>query len=115
MKFLCMVRSAEHAGPPPADLMAAIAKLGEEAGRAGVLAGMGGLAATAMSAKVRLQGGELRVTDGPFTEAKEVIGGFAIYDLPSMKEAKEWTLKFMEVHRLHWPGWEGETEIRPMY
>jgi hypothetical protein len=52
---------------------------------------------------------------GPFTEAKEVVGGYAIFELPSKKEAIEETVKFMQLHKDHWPGWEGETEVRPMF
>ena len=54
-------------------------------------------------------------TDGPFTETKEVVGGYAVYDLKSKEEALEWTKRFMDLHRQHWPGWEGEAEIRPMF
>ena len=66
-------------------------------------------------ASVRLTGGKLVITDGPFTEAKEVIGGFTIMELASKEEALEEARKFMELHRKHWPAWDGETEVRPMY
>ena len=115
MKFMTMVKSSEHSGPPPQELMAAIAKLGEEAAKAGVLVVTGGLYPSAMGARVRLAGRKLTVTDGPFTEAKELIGGYAVYEVPSKKEAIEWTLRFMEVHKQHWPDWEGETEIRQIF
>ena len=115
MKFMTMVKSAEGQGPPPQALMEAIAKLGEEAGRSGVMVTMGGLSPSGMGARVRLSGGKLHVTDGPFTEAKEIIGGYAVYELPSKKEAIEWTLRFMEAHQRHWPGWEGESEIRQIF
>jgi len=52
------------------------------------------------------------VTDGPFTEAKEVFGGYAVFELKSKKEAIERTTQFMELHKQHWPGWDGVTEIR---
>ncbi|HET9250551.1 MAG TPA: YciI family protein [Candidatus Eisenbacteria bacterium] len=95
--------------------MDAIAKLGEEAGRNGVMVDMGGLMPTAHGARVRVSGGKVTVTDGPFAEAKEVIGGFAVFDVPSKDEAVTWTKRFMEAHMEHWPGWEGETEIRQLY
>ena len=76
--------------------------------------GSGGLAPTAQGARVRLSGGKVTVHDGPFTEAKEIIGGYAQFDLDSKEEAIEGAVRFMELHRKHWPGWEGETEIRPM-
>jgi hypothetical protein len=117
MRFMAMVRSAEKspAGPPPKALFEAIAKLGEEAAKAGVFVQMGGLGPTAQGAIVSLRGGEINVTDGPFTEAKEIIGGFAVYELPSKEAALKWARRFMELHRQLWPGWEGESEIRQMY
>jgi hypothetical protein len=48
-------------------------------------------------------------------ETKEVIGGYAVYELPSKKEAIEQTERFMQLHKQHWPGWEGETEIRQIF
>jgi hypothetical protein len=54
------------------------------------------------------------VIDGPFTEAKEVVGGYAQFELKSKEEAVEGALRFMELHKKHWPGWEGKTEIRQM-
>lgn len=115
MKFMTMVKSAENSGPPPKALMDGIAKLGEEAGQAGVLMEIGGLMPSAMGARVRLTKGKLTVTDGPFSEAKEVIGGFAIYNLKSKADALYWARRFMELHLEHWPGWEGETEIRQLF
>lgn len=115
MRFMIMVKSAENSGPPPQKLMDAIAKLGEEASKAGTLVETGGLYQSAAGARVRLSGGKLSVIDGPFTEAKEVVGGYAIYDVKSKKEAIEATSRFMELHREHWPGWEGESEIRQIF
>lgn len=114
MKFMTIVKGAELASPPPTELMDAIAELGEEGAKAGVFVEMGGLYPTAMGARVRLAGGNLSVTDGPFTEAKEVVGGYAIYNVDSLEEAIKWTTRFMELHIIHWAGWEGETEIRQM-
>jgi hypothetical protein len=115
MRFMTMVKSVENAVPPPKALMDAIAKLGEEAFKAGVMVETGGLAPSAAGARVRLAGGKLSVTDGPFTETKELIGGYAVYELKSKQEAIDWTLRFMELHKTHWPGWEGEVEIRQMF
>ena len=115
MRFLTMVKSKEPSGPPPAKLMEAIAKLGEQATRSGELVLTGGLLPSAMGARVRLEGGEIRVIDGPFTEAKEIVAGFAIYEVESKEKAIEATKRFMQVHQQHWPGWVGETEIRPMF
>jgi len=70
---------------------------------------------SALGARVRLSGGKLTVTDGPFAEAKEVIGGYAVFQVSSKEEAIEQTVRFMELHKKHWPGWEGETEIRQVF
>ena len=115
MRFLTMVKSAENSGPPPKELMDAIAKLGEEGTKAGVLLETGGLLPSSMGARVRLAGGKVTVTDGPFTEAKELIGGYAIYEVKSKEEAIEWTSRFMQLHKEHWKGWEGESEIRQIF
>jgi hypothetical protein len=112
MRFMMIVKSAENSGPPPKALMDAVAKLAEEATNAGEMIESGGLASTATGARVRLSGGKVAVTDGPFTEAKEVFGGYAVFELKSKKEAIERTVAFMELHKQHWPGWEGVTEIR---
>jgi hypothetical protein len=112
MRFMMIVKSAENSGPPPKELMDAMAKIAEEATKAGEMIDSGGLASTATGTRVRLSGGKLTVTDGPFTEAKEVFGGYAVFELKSKKQAIERTVLFMELHKQHWPGWEGETEIR---
>jgi hypothetical protein len=112
MRYMITVKSAETNAYPPQELMDGIARLGEEATAAGVLVETGGLLPTAMGARVRVAHGKLTVTDGPYTEAKEVIGGYAVYDLSTKEEAIEWTKRFMELHRQHWPEWEGEAEIR---
>jgi hypothetical protein len=115
MRFMMLVKHAENSGPPPKELMDAIAVLSEEAVKAGTMLGSGGLAPTAKSTRVRVSKGQLTVTDGPFTEAKEVIGGYAQFELKSKEEAIEGAVRFMELHKKHWPGWEGETEIRQIF
>jgi len=112
MRFMMIVKAAENSGPPPKAMIDAMAKIAEEATKAGEMIESGGLASTATGARVRLSGGKLTVTDGPFTEAKEVFGGYAIFELKSKKEAVERAVAFMELHKQHWPGWQGETEIR---
>ncbi len=115
MKFMMIVKSAEQKGPPPKELMDAIAKLAAEADTAGSMLGSGGLGPTALGARVRIDGGKLSVIDGPFTEAKEIIGGYAQFELNSKQEAVESAVRFMELHKKYWPGWEGETEVRQMF
>jgi len=115
MRFMMMVKAAERSGPPPKELRDAMEKLIVEAARTGEMIETGGLGPSAAGKRVRLAGGEITVTDGPFTEAKEVFGGYAIFELKSMEEAVERTQHFMDLHRKHWPGWEGETEIRQVF
>jgi hypothetical protein len=117
MLFMTIVKAAEsqRSYGPPQELMDAIETLRDEAIKAGVFVDTGGLLPSAVGANVRLSNGKLTVTDGPFTEAKEVIGGFAVFNVKSKKEAVDWTLKFMDLHKKHWPGWEGVTEVRQMW
>jgi hypothetical protein len=114
MRFMMIVKSAERSGYPPKELMDAIDKLSQEAAKAGTMLGGGGLGPTATGARVRLSGGKVTVIDGPFTETKEIIGGYAQFELKSKQEAVDSAVRFMELHKKHWPGWEGETEVRQM-
>jgi hypothetical protein len=114
MRYMMIVKHKEAQGMPPKELMDAIGKLTEEAVKNGTLLGNGGLLPTAAGASVKLSGGRVTVTDGPFTEAKEIIGGYALFELKSKEEAVEGARHFMELHKKHWPGWEGETEVREM-
>ena len=118
MRYLMIVKGDENfraSGPPPKELMDAIGELGIEAAKTGKMVSMGGLHHTSKGASVRLEGGKLTVRDGPFTEAKEMIGGFTIMELPSKEAAIEEARKFMELHRRLWPAWDGECEVRLMY
>jgi hypothetical protein len=112
MKFMMLVKHAENQGTPPKELMDAMAKIGQEAVKSGAMVESGGLAPTARSTRVRLSRGQISEIDGPFTEAKEIVGGFAILQYNSKEEAIEGAKHFMELHKKHWPGWEGETEVR---
>ncbi len=117
MKFLTFIRSSEsyRESPPPPALMEAMGKFVETSFRDGTLVDTGGLLPSKDGARVRLSGGKLTVTDGPFSESKEVIGGWAILNLPSKAEAIRVATEFMELHRRHWPGFEGESEVRPIF
>ena len=114
MRFISLVKSIEGmAGMPPKAFLDAMDQLVQEAGKAGCVMVEGiGLHPTSAGARVRLSDGKVSVTDGPFTEAKEVVGGFAIFDAPSKAEMLEWTRRFMDLHRTHILGWEGEAEVR---
>lgn len=114
MRFMTMVKSDEvfRASPPPMALIQAVGEMAEEAMRAGVMVEMGGLLPSAMGARVILRGGKVTVTDGPFIEAKEVVGGYAVFAVNSKDEAIEWSKRLMSLHIEHWPDWHGEIEIR---
>jgi hypothetical protein len=112
MRFMMLVKHAENQGPPPEGFMDEMAKLHEEAVKAGAIRDNGGLSPLAKSTRVRVSRGQVTAVDGPFSEAKEVVGGFAVFELNSKQEAVESALHFMEIHKKFWPGWEGETEVR---
>ena len=114
MRFLFLVKCPEGDGPPPKSFMDFMGNAATEAFQAGTMIDTGGLAPSAMSTRVRLEGGRVNILDGPFSEAKEVIGGYAIMELPSREEACQSAKWLMDSHREHWPGWEGEVEVRQM-
>jgi hypothetical protein len=119
MRFMMMVKATKdsEAGVPPSpELMAAIGKLTEEGMKAGVVVEVGGLAPTSQGARVRVARGKVSVTDGPFTEAKEVVGGYAIIEAKSRAEAIEIGKDFMKLHGdVLGPSYEGELEIRQLF
>jgi hypothetical protein len=118
MRYMTIVKGPENlaaAGPPPAALMEGIEKLLEESIKKGTMVSFGGLYPTSSGARMRIANGKIITTDGPFTEAKEVIGGFSILNVASKEEALEEARRFTELHRVHWPKWEGEIEIRQMF
>ena len=115
MRFMMLVKHAENAATlcgPPKEFMEHMSKMAEDAAKSGTLLQSGGLAPTAKSTRIRLSRGHVAALDGPFTEAKEVVGGFAMFELKSKEEAIEGATQFMELHKKYWPGWEGETEVR---
>jgi hypothetical protein len=114
MRFLSIVKSAESQGPPPQALLDAMAKLTEDSLRDGSLIQTGGLSASSTGVRVRISGGKVSVTDGPFAEAKEVVGGYAVLEAQSRDEALEATRAYLRLHQQHWPRWEGECEIRQL-
>jgi hypothetical protein len=117
MKYLTFIRHSERhreSGPPPA-LMNEMGKFVEKTMKAGILVDTGGLLPSKDGVLVRLANGKITVTDGPFVETKEVIGGWAILKTDSKAEAIRIATEFMELHRKFWPGFEGESEVRPMF
>ena len=117
MRYLTFIRSAEsyRESPPPEALMEAMGKFVERSFADGTVVDTGGLLPSKDGARVRLAKGKITVTDGPFSETKEVIGGWAILKVDSRAEAIRIATEFMELHRKHWPGFEGESEVRPIF
>ncbi len=119
MRFMMLVKGDkdyEAGAPPRPELMAAIGALGEEMGRAGKLLEMGGLAPSAMGALLNLEGGSVRVTDGPFAESKEVIGGYAVLEAGSKAEAIELGKRFLQVHAdVMGRSYKAQLEVRQLF
>lgn len=112
MPFLSIVKAAENQGPPPAGLLEAMDKFVAQSLKNSEVIQTGGLAPSAAGFKIRMTGGKLVVTDGPFTEAKEVVGGYAVLAAATRAEALDAARQFMELHVRHWPTWVGECEVR---
>ena len=112
MRFLSMIRINEKAGQVPGEqLMDDMGKLIDDWTREGVLVRTAGLRPTAEGTRVRLRQGHLSTVDGPFTETKEVVGGFAILEADSMQTAVELTKRFLRVHGTEW---DIECEVRQL-
>jgi hypothetical protein len=114
MKFLMLIKHSEsyrNEAIPPA-LMDAMGKFVDESFKRGVLKDTAGLKPTSEGFRVRSSKNRLTVTDGPFTETKEVVGGYALVEVGSDEEAIKLAREFMELHRVHWPSFEGECEVR---
>lgn len=109
MQFLSIYKTVERSTPPTQQEMAAMGKLIEEGMKAGWLVATEGCLPTSLGARVRRSGSGINVTDGPFTEAKEVVGGFAILKTSSKQEAIDLARKFLQV------AGEGECELRQIY
>jgi hypothetical protein len=109
MKFLSIYKAAERNAPPSQEEMVKMGKLVEEGMKAGGLLATEGCLPTALGARVRHSNGKVTVTDGPFTEAKEVVGGFAILRANSKEEAIQLAKDFLQVVG------EGECELRQIF
>jgi hypothetical protein len=116
-RFLMTLTSQENssAGDPPPELFQAIGELAEKWGKAGVLLDTGGLAPTAMSTRLRLSAGKITATDGPFTDTKEVTTAYAIIKATTPKDATDYATQFLNVHKKHWPSWDGGSEVRQIF
>ncbi|ANS67345.1 hypothetical protein SLINC_5121 [Streptomyces lincolnensis] len=103
-RYLSLVKVEEKAAAqgPSSELMQRMGELIEEMTKAGVMLDTAGLTPTSEGTRVHWEDGRLSVTDGPFTEAKEVIGGYSIVQCKDRAEAIEWTKRFLKVHEDHW-------------
>jgi hypothetical protein len=109
MGLLKADKHSESGAPPSKELMEKMGKFVEEITKAGVLLATDGLQPSSKGARVRLANGKVTVTDGPFTESKELIASYALFEVKSMAEAIDWTTRFLKVLG------EGECELRPLY
>ncbi|HWE20225.1 MAG TPA: YciI family protein [Hyphomicrobiaceae bacterium] len=112
MRILGLLRADAHseAGAPPSkDLMERMGVFIEEVTKAGVLVASDGLHPSAKGKRVRLAGGKITVIDGPFTESKELVASYALFQVKSMDEAIHWTKRFLQVLG------QGECELRPIF
>jgi hypothetical protein len=109
MRFLNIYKCPERTTPPSAEEMERMGKLIEEGMKSGKLLATEGCLPSALGARVRITNGNITVTDGPFTEAKEVVGGFAILQADSKEEAIQQAKDFLSVVG------QGETEVRQLF
>jgi hypothetical protein len=118
MQFLMIVKAtkdSEAGAPLNPKLMAEIAKLADEARQSGQLVTAGALQPSSQGARIKVSGGKTSVIDGPFAETKELVGGFAIFNLPSKEEAVNAARGFMQLYAdILGPSYEGQMEIRPL-
>jgi hypothetical protein len=118
MRFMMIVKATKDSEAGTSfnpELMAAIAKLADEARKRGELIDAGGLLPSSHGTRIRVSDSKTSVIDGPFAETKELIGGYAIFNLKSKEEAIESGKLFMQVHAdVLGPSYQGELEIRPM-
>jgi len=116
MKFLMMIKHAETAESiqPPKPLMDDMEKFVTEGFTKGWLKDTAGLKRTSEGLRVRQKNGTLTFIDGPFSESKEIVGGYAIVETKTRDEAVEIARRFMELHRIHIPEFECESEMRPV-
>lgn len=116
MRYMMFMKHPRDYGnsKPPAALYEAMGAFIGEMMQNGTFIDGAGLQPLAKGTRVRLASDQIHVTDGPFAEAKEVVGGYALIEAGTHADAVALGVRFMELHRKHWPGFEGESEIRPL-
>jgi hypothetical protein len=116
MRYMMFIKHSEdyRNTPIPQGLMDAMGEFVGANMKSGKLIDTAGLKATSEGRRVKLEGGKMSVVDGPFTESKEIIGGYALVEVGSRQEALDLAKQFMELHRVHWPEFDGECEVRAL-
>ena len=116
MRYMMFIKHTEdyRNAQVPASLYEEMGKFIEETTKSGNFVTGAGLQPSSTGTRVRLASGKITVMDGPFTESKEIVGGYAIMDAKSRDEALGLARRFMEIHLKHWPTFEGECEMRPL-
>ena len=112
MRYMVFVKMAEDVGDAPVELQEAMGREMADAFASGLMVDAGGLYPPAQSTEIRLTGGSITTTDGPYAEAKEVVGGYSIIEVGSEEEAVANARRVVELHQQFWPGWEGSVEVR---
>ncbi|CRK56457.1 hypothetical protein [Alloactinosynnema sp. L-07] len=112
MRYMVFINMAEDIGAPPRALVEAMGAEMTKLFAAGSMLDAGGLFTNTECTEVRLADGAVSVTDGPYAEAKEVIGGYAVIESRSHEEAVESAHRLIQIHRDHWPSWEGSVHVR---
>jgi hypothetical protein len=113
MRVLTLLKMSEQAGDPPAEMFAAMDETIKEIDASLTLVDTNGLLPSGVAGtRIVSSGGRSTVLDGPFTESRELVGGYAIVEVDTFQQAVDASRKIIEVHEKHWPGWEGEAEVR---
>ena len=116
MRFMMFIKHTEdyRNKEVPAGLYEAMGEFVNAGFKSGALIDTAGLLPTSAGTKIKLKAGNISVVDGPFTESKEIVGGYALIEAKTKAEALDLATKFMDIHRVHWPEFEGECEVRPL-
>lgn len=116
MRYMMFIKHTEdyRNRKVPAGLYEAMGKFVEASFKSGVLKDTAGLEPTSKGTRIVLKQGKLTKLDGPFTESKEIVGGYAIVEATTHQQALDLATEFMEIHRVHWPEFEGECEVRQL-
>jgi hypothetical protein len=116
MRYMLFIKHTEdyYGKTPTPELMKAMGEFVVPNLKNGKFVEAAGLMSTRRGKKIQLRNGKINVIDGPFTESKEIIGGYTLIDVNSDQEAFDLARQFVELHRIHAPGMEVECELRPL-